>query len=201
VSFSEPVTGVNARSTTLSDVLATVTPSDDERTAELAFGDELLAGAAHVVTVTSEVRDRAGNALKTVAVPVKVDPTVDDRSSAMVLTGEWRPLSASNAIAFTWSRSVPTPDAPTSAATSLHGSGVEVRGCVGPAHGLAELWVDGEQVAEFDTYRSYSGCGVLLTRASFAEAGAHAVEVRGVGASSAQSTGTAVGVDAVVAVP
>ena len=65
---------------------------------------------------------------------------------------------------------------------------------------LAERWTDGVRVARFDTYRSYSGCGVLLTRAGFATAGAHRVEVRGVGAKSASSRGTAVAVDAVVAV-
>ena len=200
VRFSEPVTGVNARSTSLSGVLATVRLSADGRSALLAPGRALLAGAGHVVTVTSEVRDRAGNPLVGAALTVTVDPTVDDRSSAMVLRGSWKRLSASNAVARTWSRSVPTPARPTSASTSLHGRGVEVRGCVGPTHGLAELWTDGVRVAQVDTYRAYSGCGVLLSRAAFPTAGANRVELRGVGAKNDRSRGTAVAVDAIVAV-
>lgn len=200
VRFSEPVTGVNARSTTLSGVLASIGLSADARSASLAPGRPLIAGATHVVRVSSEVRDRAGNALVAGAVTATVDPTVDDRSAAMVLRGAWKPLSASNAVARTWSRSVPTAARPTSASTTVSGRAVEVRVCVGPTHGLAELWADGVRVARVDTYRSYSGCGVLISRASFASPGTHRVELRGTGAKSTRSRGTAVAVDAVVAV-
>lgn len=200
VRFSEPVTGVDARSVRLSSALASVTPTTDGRSARLAPGRALVPGTGHVVTVTSAVRDRAGNALVAGDLAATVDRTVDDRSGAMVLRGTWKRLSATDAVARTWSRSLPAQGRTASASTTLSGRAVEVRGCVGPSNGLAELWADGARVTRFDTHRGHSGCGVLLTRAAFTSPGVHRVEVRGVGAKGPRSSGTAVAVDAIVAV-
>ncbi|MDT7724169.1 MAG: hypothetical protein QOI21_745, partial [Actinomycetota bacterium] len=51
-----------------------------------------------------------------------------------------------------------------------------VTGCVGPADGVLEVWVDGTKRARVDTYRSYSGCGVRLARLATA-AGQHRVQL------------------------
>lgn len=200
VRFSEPVTGVNARSTSLSGELASVVVAPDARTVTLGPGRPLLPGAPHAVTVTSEVRDRAGNPLAGRSVAATADPLVDDRSGAMVLAGAWKRLAATNAVAGTWSRSVPSPARPTSATVLLHGRAAEVRGCVGPANGLLEVLVDGVRVSQVDSYRSYSGCGVVLARTSFSKAGPHRVQVRGTGTRGPRSRGAAVAVDAVTAV-
>ena len=60
--------------------------------------------------------------------------------------------------------------------------------------------VDGVRVTTVDTYRSWSGCGVVLARTAFKAAGAHRVQVVGTGAKHPASRGTAVAVDAVTAV-
>ena len=200
VVFSEPVTGISARTVRMSGVLATVSASADGRRALLAPGRPLLPGAAHTVSLEPGLRDRAGNAVAARAVALTVDPVVDDRSPVMVLSGTWKRLAATNAVGGTWSRSVPTAARPVGATVALHGRAAEVKGCVGPSNGLVEVLVDGVRVAQVDSYRSYSGCGVVLTRASFPKAGPHRVQVRGTGTKGPRSRGTAVALDAVTAV-
>lgn len=200
VRFSEPVVGVDARSVSLVGVPAAVTVAGDGRSARLVPQRPLVPGAALAVAVTAAVRDRAGNPVTAARVAASVDPVVDDRSAALVLSGAWQRLAATNAVAGTWSRSVPTADRRTSATVVLHGRGAEVKGCVGPASGVLEVWGDGRRLSRVDAYRAYSGCGVVLARAAFATAGVHRVEVRGTGTKGPRSRGTAVAVDAVTAV-
>ena len=201
VRLSEPVSGITSSSIGLSGVPAKVTASADRRSAVVTPGRPLLPGASHALTVGPQVRDAAGNGAASARANVVVNPTVDDRNSAMVLSGTWRRYAASNAVLRTFSRSQPTAQRPTSAAVVLTGRGVEVRGCVGPANGTADVWVDGAKVKRVDTYRSYSGCGVLLSRVGFTQpGGAHSVQLRSTGQKHARSTGTTVSVDAIVAV-
>ena len=199
VAFSEPVTGIDARSTSMSGVLASIGVAADRRTVDLRPGRVLVPGAGHTVTVTAGVRDRAGNPVAGKPVPVRVDPVVDDRSPALALAGPWTRLVASNAAQGTWTRSVPTGARRTSASVVLHGRGAEIKGCVGPAHGLLEVWADGVRAARVDTYRAWSGCGAVLARVTFGTPGTHRVELRGVGAKRPASKGTAVAVDAITA--
>jgi hypothetical protein len=181
-------------------VLASVSASSDGRRALLSPGRTLVPGARHTVTVAPGLLDRAGNPVAARAVDATVDPVVDDRAPALVLRGSWKRLAATNAVGGTWSRAVPTAARPASASVLLHGRAAEVKGCVGPAHGMVEVLVDGVRVSQVDSYRSYSGCGVVLTRASFTTPGQHQVVVRGTGAKGPRSRGTAVAVDAVTAV-
>ena len=132
--------------------------------------------------------------------PGTVDPVVDDRSPVLALTGPWQRLAATDAVAGTWSRSTPTPARRTSATVVLSGRGAEVKGCVGPTSGVLEVWGDGRRLSRVDSYRAYSGCGVVLARAVFPKAGVHRIEVRGTGTKSPRSRGTGVAVDAVTAV-
>ena len=201
VRFSEPVVGVGPTSVVLSTVPSRVTASADRRRAVVAPGRPLLPGASHTVTVGQQVRDAAGNSVSPSRVGAVVDPTVDDRSAALVLSGGWQRFAASNAVERTFSRSLPTVARPTSATVALTGRAVEVKGCVGPTYGTAEIWVDGVRAARVDGYRSYSGCGVVLTRTGFTvPGGVHRVELRSTGLKNARSTGTTVSVDAVIAV-
>ena len=200
VVFSEPVTGISGRTVRLSGALATVSVSADGRRALLAPGRPLLPGASHTVTVEAGLRDRAGNAVAPRAVAATVDPVVDDRSPVLALGGSWKRLTATNAVRGTWSRSLPTATRPSTAVVVLSGRAAEVKGCVGPSHGVLEVLVDGVRVSRVDSHRSYSGCGVVLARTTFAKPGAHRVEVRATGTKGPRSRGTAVAVDAVTAV-
>jgi hypothetical protein len=118
----------------------------------------------------------------------------------MVLSGPWKRLTATNAVGGTWSRSVPTAARPAAATVALQGRAAEVKGCVGPSNGVLDVLVDGVRVSQVDSYRSYSGCGVVLARTSFATAGPHRVAVRATGTRGPRSRGTAVAVDAISAV-
>ncbi len=198
--FSEPVTGAGAASVVLSGRTAKVTPSADRRSATVTPGTALLPGASHTITVGAQVRDGAGNGVQPARKDVVVDPTVDDRSSALAMTGTWQPYAASNAVARTFSRSLPTTTRPTTATVALTGRGVEVKGCVGPHNGKVDIVVDGVRVQTVDSYRKYSGCGVVLSRTAFKVAGGvHRVQVRGTGLKNPSSKGTGIAVDAITA--
>lgn len=200
VRFSEPVLGIGPRSVVLGGTSSTVTSSADRRAAVVRASRRLLPGAPHSLTVTSAITDRAGNPVAASKTSLRVDPLVDDRSASMAVSGRWTRLLASNAVSRTFSRSIPTVSGPTSASVVLFGRGAEVKGCVGPANGILEVWADGVRVKRVDSYRSYSGCGVVLTRASFPSGtGVHRIVVKGVGAKGPRSKGTAVAVDAVTA--
>lgn len=202
VAFSEPVTGVSASSVSISGVPTTLTVAADGRSATLKPTKPLLPGARHAVVVTAAVKDLSGNAAVAKSTTITVDPLVDDRSSAVVLGGSWTRLSSTNAVNRTWTRSVPLPTRKTTATVSLVGRGVEVKGCVGPANGLIELWVDGALLKRIDTHRTSSACGVVLTRTAFPTTKAvHVVQFRGIGVKRAVSKGTAVGLDALTALP
>jgi len=201
VRFSEPVVGVGPSTVVLSAVPSRVTASADRLRAVVAPTRPLLPGASHTVTVGQQVQDLAGNRVSPSRVGVVVDPTVDDRSAALALSGSWQRFAASNAVDRTFSRSRPTVTRPTSATVALTGRAVVVKGCVGPTYGTAEVWVDGARAARVDGYRSYSGCGVVLSRTAFAvPGGAHRVELRSTGLKHPRSAGTTIGVDAVIAV-
>jgi hypothetical protein len=199
--FSEPVRGVSSSTVTLRSTPVAVQAAPDGRTVTLVPTTRLLAGAPYTVQVSPEVTDLAGNAVAVAAKTVTVNPLLDDWSPAVSLTGRWQRLVSSNAVTRTYSRSVPTPTRPTGASVAVYGSGVELKGCVGPANGVLELWADGARVARVDTYRTYSGCGVVLARAAFkGGTGIHRLQLKGVGAKNAKSKGTAVAVDAITAI-
>ena len=201
VSFSEPVVGVSASTVTLAGASASLAVSADRRTATLTPRTRLRPGALHGVSVTAAVTDPAGNPVVARTVGVRVNPVADDRSPSVLLAGTWARLGASNAVAGTYSRSVPTSRAWAVASVVMSGRGFDVKGCVGPTNGIVEVWVDGVRVQRFDAYRSFSGCGVTFARTTFVKGpGVHRVEVRGTGAKSARSKGTTFGIDAISAI-
>lgn len=203
VVFSEPVTGISASTIGLRSTPVTVRPGTDGRSVTLVPKARLLAGAPYTIQVSAQVTDLAGNAVVVREQRVTVDPRMDDRSPAIsVGGGYWQRLSASNAVGRTYSRSVPTKSRQTIATFAVFGSGVEVKGCVGPGNGIVELWADGALVSRHDTYRSYSGCGLVLARTPL-KGGAtiHRLQLRGVGEKNAKSRSTAFTLDAVTALP
>jgi len=202
ITFSEPVLGISPTSVTVAGIKTTLTAAPDRRIATLTPAARLLPGALSRVTVTAAVKDAAGNPVVTRTVGVRVNAVADDRSPAMALGGSWTRLTSTNAVARTYSRSVPTSKAWRAATVVLSGRGFEVKGCVGPANGIVEIWVDGRRHSIVDTYRGYSSCGVTFARTTFTNgAGVHRVEVRSVGAKSARSKGTAIGIDAIASIP
>ncbi|MCU1589870.1 MAG: hypothetical protein JWP11_1126 [Frankiales bacterium] len=201
VAFNEAVTGLSGSTVTMAGAPVIVTVGTDGRSAVLRSATPLMPGKSYPVAVGSGIADLAGNLAAPATVAVAVDPMADDRSPVMGLGGAWQRLVASNAVNGTYSRSVPTAAKPTAATVALNGRGAEVKGCVGPGNGVIELWADGVRLTRIDTYRSYSGCGVVLTRAPFKSgAGDHRIQVRGVGAKNAASKGTAIAIDAITAV-
>lgn len=202
VSFSEPVTGISSSSVSIPGVPSTLSLAADGRSVTVKPTARLVPGARHTVAVTSAVKDQTGNAVAARSVPVGVDPLIDDRSPVVSLAGSWTRLTSSNAVNRTWTRSVPTTARRTSATMPTVGRAVEVKGCVGPANGIVELWADGRLVKRLDTYRTSSACGVVLTRATLPIVKAvHSVQFRGTGTKRAASKGTAVGLDAITAIP
>lgn len=201
VIFSEPVKGIDGSSITMAGTTATVAAGADGTSATITPSKNLMPGMTHQVAVSGAVADLAGNAVAPKSLGVVVAPLVDDRSRAMGFGGSWTRLTSSNAVNGTFSRSVPTRTRQTAATVALFGRGAEVKGCVGPGNGVIELWADGIRLTRIDTYRSYSSCGVVLTRAPFTSGnGAHRIQVRGVGVKNVKSKGTAIGIDAITAV-
>jgi hypothetical protein len=199
VTFSEPVTGVDVRSVFLVSTTANVTLSRDGRSAVVRPAARLIAGASYTLTVTDAVRDLAGNPAQPQTVAVTVDPTLDDSSPALAWGGTWRRMMATDAHGGSATRSEPVRGRPTTVTALVAGSGVRVRGCVGPAGGILEVWSGGRRLSRVDTYRSYSACGVVLTNAPLGRTGNALVQVRGTGERSARSKGTTVSLDALTA--
>lgn len=201
VVFSEPVRGISADTVGLRSTPVVLSPAADGRSVVLTPRARLVPGATYTVNVAPQVTDLAGNSVATGATPVRANPLVDDRAPALSLgAGTWSRLAASNAVGRTYTRSVPTAGSPSVASVAVFGRGVQVKGCVGPANGVLEVWSDGAHVAGVDTYRPYSSCGVVLvTPVLSGGPGLHRVQLRGVGAKNARSKGTAVAVDVVTA--
>ncbi len=195
--FSEPVRGVDAStvSVTPADGAALVVAADG-RSATVRPVSTWYVGQRYVFRVTDGVTDLAGNPLPAGAVTVRVATTVDDGDRAMAYGGAWGVRRSSDALGGSFRTSRPTPRSQTAVTVRVAGSTVVVGGCVGPANGLVDVWVDGTRRGRFDTYRSYSGCGVRLARLQL-PAGRHRVQVRGIGQRSPDSRGTAVSVDGI----
>jgi hypothetical protein len=200
VEWSEPVTGVADHTLRLRSTPSTVTPVGDGRSFLVKAKSLMFAGAPYTVEASPVITGESGANHVPRAVTVRTDPLVDDKSAGLQLLGSWSRLSASNAVGGSYARAVPTPDAWRVAAALVYGKGAEIKGCVGPANGIVEIWGDGMRLARVDTYRSFTGCGVVLARGNFPKGhGLHRVEVRGMGRKSGASRGAAIAVDAVTA--
>jgi hypothetical protein len=202
VTFSEPVTGVDSGTLRLRGTASTILAGSDGTSFTLRAARPLYAGAAYVVESSPRIADAAGNAHLPQAVRVTASALVDDRSPGLRLLGTWSRLSASGAAGGSYVRSVPIRTRWTATHTDVFGGGVQIRGCLGPGNGILEVWADGRRLASVDTYREATGCGVRLASVRFPTGtGLHLVEVRGLGEKRRASSGTAIAVDAVTALP
>ena len=199
VTFSEPVDGVADGTLRLRSTPSTVTPVGDGRTWKLTAKATMYAGAPYTVEASPKIVDKAGNGFVPKAVVLKTQALVDDRSGGLRRMGEWSQLAASGAVGGTYLRSTPTASAWRIAQVSTFGTAVEVKGCVSPEGGIAEIWSDGRPLAKVDTFRGATSCGVVLYSGPAGPGLLHTVEVRGTGAKSPASKGTALMVDAVTA--
>ena len=200
VTFSEPVTGVDSGTLRLRSTPSTVTPVGDGTSFLLRSVRPLYAGARYLVEASPKIVDAAGNPYVPVAAQVKASPVVDDRSTGMRLLGSWSRLSASGAGGGSYVRSAPTPTRWSATHTHVFGSGAEVWGCVGPGNGILEVWVDGRRLRSVDSWSRATSCDIRLAELAF-PVGLHLVEVRGLGQKRGVSRGTALALDAVVALP
>ncbi len=199
VRFSEPVRGVSGSSVTLVPAAAAaLRVALDGRSATLVPARTFTPGQTYTVRLGSGIADVAGNTLVPVTGTAAMDKLVDDGSRALAYAGAWGARSASNAVGGGFRVSTPAMKAQTAATVTLAGKGALVTGCVGPAGGMMDVWVDGSKRGRVDTYRSFSGCGVRLARVALPD-GVHRVQVRGVGLKRAASKGTTVSLDAVTA--
>ena len=202
VTFSEPVTGVASGTLRLRSTPSAVTPSGDGMSYVLKAARPLYAGAAYVVEASPKIVDAAGNGYVPLPVRITASSLVDDRSAVLRLLGSWTRLAASRAEGGSYVRSVPTPTRWSVTHTDVFGAGAEIRGCVGPGNGIFEVWADGRKLGRVDTYSPSTSCGVRLATAGFVTgSGLHLLELRGMGAKRAASSGTAIAVDAVRAMP
>lgn len=199
VRFSEPVTGVSGSTVTVSPAApVTVTVAADGRSATVTPTRTWVPGQTTTVALRTGIADVAGNPLVPTSARVTTSRLVDDGSKALAYAGTWVRRSASNAVGGGFRSSTPTMRAQTAASVTLVGKGVAVAGCVGPAQGYLDVYVDGTKRARVDTYRSYSGCGVVLTKVALSS-GVHRVQVRGIGLKRTASRGTTVQLDALTA--
>lgn len=196
VRFSEPVTGVDASTVSVSPADGVLAVAADGRSATLRPATTWVAGQRYTVTVRPGITDAAGNALPAGSLTVRVGGTLDDGDRSLRYGGAWGARQASDAFGGGFRTSSPTTRTQTAVTVRLAGSVVTFTGCVGPRNGLADVWVDGTRRGRFDTYRPYSGCGVRLARLQL-PAGSHRVQLRAVGLKGTDSRGTTVSVDAV----
>ena len=199
VTWSEPVDGVTDGTLRLRSTPSTVTPLGDGKTWKLKANATMYAGAPYTVEASPKILDKAGNGFLPKAVTLKTQALVDDKSGGLRRLGDWSQLAASGAVGGTYLRSTPSASAWRIAQVSTFGSAVEVKGCTSPEGGIAEIWSDGRRLAQVDTYRTSTSCGVVLYSGPTGPGLLHVVEVRGTGAKSPASKGTALMVDAVTA--
>lgn len=203
VTFSEPVTIPDVATafalTPSAPFTATVV---DARTVTLTPSAPMLPGASYRVSVSSAVTDVVGNPALAAGPSFKVNPQVDDGNlPVLTYVGTWNRLSSSSAIGGGFRVSTPTATAPTSVSTKVSGVAVSVTGCLSPTGGYADVFVDGAKKARVSTYRSYSGCNVLLKQVTGLVRGVHTVKLVGVGSHTSASRGNAVAFDAVTVTP
>jgi hypothetical protein len=197
LTFSEPVTGVDATSVKVNPAAnVTVRLAADRLSAVISPATRWLLGAKHTVELAPTIKDLVGNAVQPAAGDLEVVSRADDGSPALGYAGRWNKRAATNALGGGFHASTPTMRAQTAVTVSLYGKGVRVTGCQGPTGGLADVWVDGVKRARVDTYRRWSGCGVTLAEYAL-PSGRHQVQLRGVGLKRPASKGTALMVDAV----
>lgn len=198
VRFSEPVVGLSTSTVTVTPAPARLEVAADRRSVTLRPVGTWLPGQSYAVRVGTGLADDVGNPLVPVRATAVVGKRVDDGSPALRYGGTWTRRTASNAVGGGFRTTTPTMRTQSTAAVTLQGAGVLVTGCVGPAGGMMDVWVDGTKRARVDTYRSYSGCGLRLSRVVLAP-GTHRVQLRAVGVKRPASKGRSVGLDAVTA--
>lgn len=193
VTFSEPVTGVSASTLTLVPASPASVRVVDATTAVLTPTTALKPGATYDVVTSSDIADLVGNAATGTGRSVSVNPLVDDGSKALAYAGTWRALNSSNAVGGTYHSG----SAGGNASVVFVGTRVTVIGCLAPANGYLDVYVDGVRKTRVSTYRSYSGCGVTLAAVGGLARTSHTLKLVVVGAKPSASKGLAVGLDAV----
>lgn len=200
VRFSEPVTGVTGQSMALTSggrSLPVWVTQPEDGLVLLDPTAPLLPGGSYVLSVSSAVRDLAGNPVVPVRRPVTVSTLVDDASPVFQYGAGWTRPRATDAKAGRYS----VASRPATVSFSLYGKGFALGSCSGTSSGRFEVRVDGvlrlPSVLRVrgDGYRPYSRCGTMAVVPGLAE-GRHDVTLTVLGTKRPASRGTAVGLDA-----
>ncbi len=201
VSFLEPVTGMSSSTLTLFPAVPAIVTVTSSKTATLVPTSPLAAGGSYQLMISSAVKDLSGHSPAAAGPVATVATTMDDPSPGITYRGAWGARFSSNALGGGYHRSVPTTTSQTTASARFFGTGIVVGGCAGPSNGVVDIYVDGVRYVHLDTYRSFTGCALVLGRITGLHRGFHQVQFRGVGTRSRASHGTAVGLDAFRSLP
>jgi hypothetical protein len=200
VVFSEVVTGLSSSSltATLDGVAlpATVSLGADGKTATLTPTKAYVAGATYAVKVGSAVTDAAGNVAVAAGPSFAVTPFLDDINGALTYSAGWARLMSSNANGGTFHQT----SGVHTVTTAFRGTAIAVTGCLSPNGGLVDLNV-GSITKRVNTYRSYSGCGVVLAKITGLTRSKHTLKITALGRHTAASKGNQVGFDSASITP
>jgi hypothetical protein len=195
VTFSEPVSGVNATSLGLSPAVAHTVTSVTPTSAVITPTAAMIPGATYRVVLTSAIVDGSGNTADPLGPTFKVKPQVDDSSKAITYSSGWSVLSSSSATGGSYHGAVPTSTSPRTATMKFAGIGVNIDSCMGPANGYMDVYVDNVKKARVSLYRSFTGCGVRVATITGLARATHTLKLVGVGSHPSGSKGNGVAVD------
>lgn len=201
VVFSKSVTGVSSTSLTLGAGVPSTVSVLDRRRAIIVPSRPLVPGASYTVTLSPAIKDLAGNSARPDGPTLTVNPFLDDSSRAVAYAGPWRTSASSDAVGGSAHVVRPTATRPSSASLVFAGTGVVVTGCLGPADGYLDVYLDGTRLGRVNTYRSYSGCGARVASVARLPRGRHSLKLVGVGIHAGASAGDQIGLDALTVTP
>ncbi len=139
--------------------------------------------------------DLAGNASEWMAGEPFQLVTLQETDTRLVFTGSWTAMNVSGASG----GAVKYASASTSKVVhSFTGQGVAVVAAKGSNRGKAGIYLDGLLVQTVDLYAPSTSLGQVVYSASFAESGAHILEIRVLGTKRSASSGTRVDIDALI---
>jgi hypothetical protein len=202
VTFSEPVTGVTTSSMQVRVAgLSSIVPGSivlgttgtGATKASWLPSSPLVPGESYAVTMTSAVKDLAGNALTGETFLLRASRLVENTSAA--LREYWDPDASSSASGGAYVVSSLAGSSATWKLTAGSGQAAAVYGVRRPDGGYADVLVDGVRKTTVSFYGASTAWKSKLYTSPALSAGAHTVEVRALGTKPSSSTGTAVALD------
>ncbi|HWL37789.1 MAG TPA: Ig-like domain-containing protein [Frankiaceae bacterium] len=199
VTFSEAVTGVSTSSVQVrvagqtATVPGTVTSQAGGTKAAFVPSSPLVPGETYAVTVTSAIKDLAGNALTANLFLVRTSGVVQNTSAA--LREFWDSDSSASASGGSYAVSNAAGSSATWRVTATSGQTAALYGTRMPSGGYGEVWVDGVKKSTVSFYRSATAYKVKLFTTPPLSAGTHTIQVRALGTRPSAASGAYVAPD------